>query len=131
MALLRLSLKYARSYWLYIVFVVVLQLAATIAALFLPSLNAQIIDQGVAKGDTDFIWSTGMTMIIVCLVQVVTAVTAIFFGARTGMGVGRDLRRAIYSKVDELSTLEVGKFGSATSSPATPTTSSRSRCWCS
>ena len=113
-ALLRLSLKYARSYWLYIVFVVVLQLAATIAALFLPSLNAQIIDQGVAKGDTDFIWSTGMTMIIVCLVQVVTAVTAIFFGARTGMGVGRDLRRAIYSKVDELSTLEVGKFGSAT-----------------
>lgn len=114
MALLRLSLKYARSYWLYIVFVVILQLAATIAALFLPSLNAQIIDQGVAKGDTDFIWSTGMTMIIVCLVQVVTAVTAIFFGARTGMGVGRDLRRAIYSKVDELSTLEVGKFGSAT-----------------
>lgn len=114
MALLRLSLKYAKSYWLYIIFVVVLQLAATIAALFLPSLNAQIIDQGVAKGDTDFIWSTGMTMIIVCLVQVVTAVTAIFFGARTGMGVGRDLRRAIYSKVDELSTLEVGKFGSAT-----------------
>ncbi|GAA1538718.1 MULTISPECIES: ABC transporter ATP-binding protein [Brevibacterium] len=114
MALLRLSLKYAQSYWLYIVFVIVLQLAATIAALFLPSLNAQIIDQGVAKGDTDFIWSTGMTMIIVCLVQVVTAVTAIFFGARTGMGVGRDLRRAIYRKVDELSTLEVGGFGSAT-----------------
>ncbi|MDN5833941.1 MAG: ABC transporter ATP-binding protein/permease [Brevibacterium sp.] len=114
MALLRLSLKYAKSYWFYIVLVVVLQLAATMAALFLPSLNAQIIDQGVAKGDTDFIWSTGMTMIIVCLVQVVTAVTAIFFGARTGMGVGRDLRRAIYSKVDELSTLEVGRFGSAT-----------------
>ncbi|MDN6530322.1 MAG: ABC transporter ATP-binding protein, partial [Brevibacterium sp.] len=86
MALLRMSLKYAKSYWFYIVLVVVLQLAATMAALFLPSLNAQIIDQGVAKGDTDFIWSTGMTMIIVCLVQVVTAVTAIYFGARTGMG---------------------------------------------
>ena len=114
MALLRLSLKYAKSYWLYIVFVVVLQMAATIAALFLPSLNAQIIDQGVTKGDTEFIWSTGMTMIMVCLVQVVTAVIAIYFGARTGMGVGRDLRRAIYSKVDELSMLEVGKFGSAT-----------------
>ena len=114
MALLHLSLKYAKSYWPYIVMVVILQLAATIAALFLPSLNAQIIDQGVAKGDTDFIWSTGMTMIIVCFVQVITAVTAIFFGARTGMGVGRDLRRAIYSKVDELSMLEVGKFGSAT-----------------
>ena len=114
MALLRLSLKYAKPYWVFIVFVVALQLAATIAALYLPSLNARIIDEGVAKGDTDFIWSTGMTMLLVCLVQVVTAISAIYFGARTGMGVGRDLRRAIYGKVDELSMLEVGKFGSAT-----------------
>ncbi|MCT1549614.1 ABC transporter ATP-binding protein [Brevibacterium casei] len=114
MALLRLTLKFAKSYWLFIVFVVVLQLASTIAALYLPSLNARIIDEGVAEGDTDFIWSTGMTMLIVCLVQVITAVTAIYFGARSAMGVGRDIRRAIYSRVDELSTLEVGKFGSAT-----------------
>lgn len=114
MALLRLSLKYARSYWLFIILVVILQLASTIAALYLPSLNARIIDEGVAKGDTDFIWSTGMTMLLVCLVQVITAITAIYFGARTGMGVGRDLRRAIYRQVDDLSMLEVGKFGSAT-----------------
>ncbi|WP_309133191.1 ABC transporter ATP-binding protein [Brevibacterium sp.] len=114
MALLRLSLKFAKPYWLFIVLVVVLQLASTIAALYLPSLNARIIDEGVATGDTDFIWSTGLTMLIVCLVQVVTAITAIFFGARAAMGVGRDLRRSIYSKVDELSALEVGKFGSAT-----------------
>jgi ATP-binding cassette subfamily B multidrug efflux pump len=113
-ALLRLSLKYAKNYWLFIIFVVILQLASTIAALYLPSLNARIIDEGVAKGDTDFIWSTGMTMLLVCLVQVVTAITAIYFGARTGMGVGRDLRRAIYRQVDDLSMLEVGKFGSAT-----------------
>ncbi|WP_258401637.1 ABC transporter transmembrane domain-containing protein, partial [Burkholderia multivorans] len=113
-ALLRLTLKFAKSYWLFIVFVVVLQLASTIAALYLPSLNARIIDEGVAEGDTDFIWSTGMTMLIVCLVQVITAVTAIYFGARSAMGVGRDIRRAIYSRVDELSTLEVGRFGSAT-----------------
>src|SRR5699024_4510196 len=52
--------------------------------------------------------------LLVCLVQVITAITAIFFGARTGMGVGRDLRRAIYRQVDDLSMLEVGKFGSAT-----------------
>ena len=114
MALLRLSLKYAKDYWLFIILVVILQLAATIAALYLPSLNARIIDEGVAKGDTDFIWSTGMTMLLVCFVQVVTAIAAIYFGARTGMGVGRDLRRAIYRQVDELSMLEVGKFGSAT-----------------
>ena len=114
MALLRLSLKYAKNYWLFIILVVILQLASTIAALYLPSLNARIIDEGVAKGDTDFIWSTGMTMLLVCLVQVVTAITAIYFGARTGMGVGRDLRRAIYRQVDDLSMLEVGRFGSAT-----------------
>lgn len=114
MALLRLSLKYARSYWPFIILVVILQLAATIAALYLPSLNARIIDEGVAEGDTDFIWSTGMRMLLVCLVQVITAITAIYFGARTGMGVGRDLRRAIYRRVDDLSMLEVGRFGSAT-----------------
>ena len=114
MALLRLSLKYAKNYWPFIILVVILQLASTIAALYLPSLNARIIDEGVAKGDTDFIWSTGMTMLIVCLVQVTSAITAIYFGARTGMGVGRDLRRAIYRQVDDLSMLEVGKFGSAT-----------------
>ena len=114
MALLRLSLKYAKNYWPFIILIVILQLASTIAALYLPSLNARIIDEGVAKGDTDFIWSTGMTMLLVCLVQVVTAITAIYFGARTGMGVGRDLRRAIYRQVDDLSMLEVGKFGSAT-----------------
>ncbi|GAA0037216.1 ABC transporter ATP-binding protein [Brevibacterium metallidurans] len=113
-ALLRLTLKYAKSYWLFIVFVVILQLASTIAALYLPSLNARIIDEGVAEGNTDFIWSTGMTMLIVCLVQVITAVTAIYFGARSAMGVGRDIRRDVYSRVDDLSTLEVGKFGSAT-----------------
>ena len=114
MALLRLSLKYAKNYWPFIILVVILQLASTIAALYLPSLNARIIDEGVAKGDTDFIWSTGMTMLLVCLVQVTSAITAIYFGARTGMGVGRDLRRAIYRQVDDLSMLEVGKFGSAT-----------------
>nr|WP_216629779.1 ABC transporter ATP-binding protein [Brevibacterium renqingii] len=109
-----MSLKYAKSYWPFIILVVILQLASTIAALYLPSLNARIIDEGVAKGDTDFIWSTGMTMLLVCFVQVITAITAIYFGARTGMGVGRDLRRAIYRQVDDLSMLEVGKFGSAT-----------------
>ena len=114
MALLRLSLKYAGNYWPFVILVVILQLTSTIAALYLPSLNARIIDEGVAEGDTDFIWSTGMTMLLVCLVQVITAITAIFFGARTGMGVGRDLRRAIYRQVDDLSMLEVGKFGSAT-----------------
>src|SRR5699024_11518104 len=109
-ALPRLSRHYAGNYWPPIILVLIHQLTSTIAALSLPSLNARIIDEGVAEGDTDFIWSTGMTMLLVCLVQVITAITAIFFGARTGMRVGRDLRRAIYQQDDDLSALEVGEF---------------------
>ncbi|PFG29568.1 ABC transporter ATP-binding protein [Paramicrobacterium agarici] len=114
MALLRLSLHYARPYWPWIIGVVVLQLASTIATLYLPSLNARIIDEGIAKGDTEFIWNTGMVMLAVCFAQIIAAISAIYCGARVGMAVGRDLRRAVYRKVDKLSALEVGRFGTAT-----------------
>jgi ATP-binding cassette subfamily B multidrug efflux pump len=92
----------------------VLQLISTIAALYLPSLNAQIIDQGISMGDTGFIWSTGLTMVIVCFVQVVAAIGGIYFGARAAMAIGRDLRREVYHRVNALSSLDVGKFGTAT-----------------
>ncbi|RUR01670.1 ABC transporter ATP-binding protein [Labedella endophytica] len=114
MALLSLSLRYAKPYTRFVVAVFILQLLSTIAALYLPSLNAQIIDRGVSTGDTDFIWSTGMTMLMVCVAQVVTAIAAVYFGARTAMSVGRDIRRDVYRKVDELSGLEIGTFGTAT-----------------
>ncbi|WP_022887173.1 ABC transporter ATP-binding protein [Glaciibacter superstes] len=114
MALLSLALHHARPYKAWIIAVFVLQLISTIAALYLPSLNAQIIDQGISRGDTGFIWSTGVMMLTVCLVQVVTAIGGVYFGARTAMAIGRDLRREVYRKVDSLSALELGKFGSAT-----------------
>ncbi|MGG7463001.1 ABC transporter ATP-binding protein [Plantibacter sp. YIM 135347] len=114
MVLVQLALKHAKPYTSWIVAVFVLQLIATIAALYLPSLNAQIIDKGVATGDSDFIWSTGMMMLTVCLVQVVAAIGGVYFGARTAMAVGRDLRREVYRKVDSLSALELGHFGTAT-----------------
>lgn len=114
MALLSLSLRYAKPYTRFVVAVFILQLLSTIAALYLPSLNAQIIDRGVSTGDTDFIWSTGRTMLMVCVAQVVTAIAAVYFGARTAMSVGRDIRRDVYRKVDELSGLEIGTFGTAT-----------------
>ncbi|WP_053382217.1 ABC transporter ATP-binding protein [Leucobacter celer] len=114
MALISLALRHAKKYWLFIVAVLVLQLLSTIAALWLPSLNAQIIDRGIARGDTDFIWRTGGFMLIVSLGQLFTAVAAVYFGARTSMGVGRDLRREVYRKVDSLSTLEATKFGAGT-----------------
>ncbi len=113
-ALLSISLRYAKPYTRFIVAVFVLQLLSTIAALYLPSLNAEIIDQGVATGDTDFIWSTGMVMLAVCVAQVVTAIGGVYFGARTAMAVGRDIRRDVYRKVDDLSALEIGGFGTAT-----------------
>ncbi|MWV48361.1 ATP-binding cassette domain-containing protein [Rathayibacter sp. VKM Ac-2803] len=114
MILLRLASSYAKPYTRWVVAVVVLQLVSTLAALYLPSLNAEIIDQGIGRGDTDFIWATGATMLGVCLVQVVTAIGGVYFGARTAMAVGRDLRRDVYRRVDSLSGLEVGGFGTAT-----------------
>nr|WP_243752901.1 ABC transporter ATP-binding protein [Leucobacter ruminantium] len=113
-ALISLTLRHAKKYWWFIAAVLVLQLLSTIAALWLPSLNAQIIDKGIAQGDTDFIWRTGGFMLIVSLGQVITAVFAVYCGARASMGIGRDLRREVYRKVDSLSTLEATRFGAGT-----------------
>ncbi|WP_271395577.1 ABC transporter ATP-binding protein [Neomicrococcus lactis] len=112
--LLKLLIKYSKPYTGWIVAVVVLQLLSTIAALYLPSLNASIIDQGVSKGDTDFIWRTGGVMLAVAFGQVITAILAVYFGARTAMAVGRDLRRDVFSNVSAFSAREVNSFGAAT-----------------
>ena len=114
MALLRLTLHHARPYWPWAVAVLVLQLLATIAALWLPSLNAQIIDKGITLGDIDFIWNTGFVMLAVSFGQLAAAVLAVYCGARVAMSVGRDLRREVFRKVDSLSTLEATKFGAGT-----------------
>ena len=114
MALLRLTLHHAKPYWPWVVGVLVLQLLSTIAALWLPSLNAQIIDKGITLGDIDFIWSTGGLMLAVSFGQLAAAVLAVYCGARVAMSVGRDLRREVFRKVDSLSTLEATKFGAGT-----------------
>ncbi|MBM9432261.1 ABC transporter ATP-binding protein [Flaviflexus equikiangi] len=110
----KLIRHYTSPYRAQVLAVVILQTATTLATLYLPSLNADIIDQGIARGDTDFIWNTGGVMLIVALVQLVTAVTAVWFGARVSMSVGRDLRKAVYSRVDTFSSEEVGRFGAPT-----------------
>ncbi len=114
MILLRLASSYAKPYRGWVIVVIVLQLIATLMALSLPSLNARIIDQGIGTGDTGFIWSTGVTMLGICFVQFLSAIGSVYFGARTAMSVGRDLRRDVYRRVDSLSGLEVSSFGSAT-----------------
>ncbi|WP_028245203.1 ABC transporter ATP-binding protein [Pseudoclavibacter soli] len=114
MTLLRVLLRYSRRYWAWIVAVFALQLISTMAALYLPSLNAEIIDDGVSTGDTALIWGLGGRMLLVCLVQVVTAVAAIWFGARTAMAIGRDLRRDLFDTVTAMSEQQVRLFGSPT-----------------
>jgi ATP-binding cassette subfamily B protein len=92
----------------------VLQLAATLATLYLPSLNADIIDYGIARGDTGYIWSVGGLMLLVAMAQVFTAIAAVWFGARLSMALGRDLRQAVYQRVDHFSAEELGRFGAPT-----------------
>ncbi|MCY1156989.1 MAG: transporter ATP-binding protein [Citricoccus sp.] len=110
----KLVRHYGRPYWRSVVAVLVLQLAATLATLYLPSLNADIIDNGIARGDTDYIWRTGAVMLGVAIVQVATAIAAVWFGARVAMALGRDVRKAVYSQVDGFSAEEVGRFGAPT-----------------
>ncbi|MEW1807361.1 ABC transporter ATP-binding protein [Pseudarthrobacter sp. NPDC080039] len=112
--LLTLIRRYSQPYAPYILAVVIFQLASTIAALYLPSLNAQIIDEGVARGDTDFIWRTGALMLLVALAQVAAAIAGVYFGSRAAMAVGRDLRRAVFRKVTSFSAKDVNAFGAPT-----------------
>lgn len=94
--------------------VLVLQLATVLATLYLPSLNADIIDNGVATGDTAYIWRVGGVMLAVAIVQVITAIASVWFAARVSMGLGRDIRRSIYTRVDRFSSEEMGRFGAPT-----------------
>ncbi|MGO3639496.1 MAG: ABC transporter ATP-binding protein [Glutamicibacter arilaitensis] len=112
--LLKLILKHSKPYTGWIIAVVILQLATTVATLYLPSLNARIIDVGVVKADIDFIWRTGGLMLVVALIQVATAVAAVYFGAKTSMSVGRDIRQSVFEKVSTFSAQDVNKFGAAT-----------------
>lgn len=109
--LVQLIRRYLRNYRLNIVMVVTLQFVATLAMLYLPSLNADIIDNGVARGDTEYILRIGGWMLVVALVQVVATITAQFFGARAALGVGRDIRGDLLHRVNSFSAREVGTFG--------------------
>lgn len=90
---------------------VLLQLLQTCATLYLPTLNADIIDNGVVKGDTGYILSSGALMIGISLAQVVCNIGAVYFGARTASALGRDVRGAVFDRVQSFSAREVGHFG--------------------
>jgi len=91
--------------------VVALQFVQTVAALYLPTLNADIIDKGIALGDTAYIWQVGGVMLGVTLIQVVFAIGATYYGSRTAMGFGRDVRGGLFHHVTDFSAQEVAHFG--------------------
>ncbi len=109
--LIRLLRTYLAPYRRFLVGVVVLQLLGTMASLLLPSLNADIIDQGVTRGDTAYVWRTGGVMLAVSLVQICCTITATYLGARTAMAFGRDVRGALFNRVLSFSAREVNHFG--------------------
>ncbi|MDO5734895.1 MAG: ABC transporter ATP-binding protein [Propionibacteriaceae bacterium] len=103
--------RYIRQYWGLLSLVVALQVVATMMSLYLPTLNARIIDQGVVKGDTDYIWSTGGVMLLLALVQGIGQGGAVYFGARAAMLFGRDVRAALFDRTLAFSSREMNHFG--------------------
>ncbi|MGV0367348.1 ABC transporter ATP-binding protein [Corynebacterium aurimucosum] len=114
MELVRILLSRSKPYTGYVIAVLLLQALSTAATLYLPSLNAKIIDRGVAQVDIDYIWHTGGIMLIVAFAQVIAAIAAIWFGSRTAMGLGRDLRSDIFRRVTRYSAEDMSNFGTAT-----------------
>ncbi|MFJ5223545.1 ABC transporter ATP-binding protein [Streptomyces sp. NPDC088400] len=111
--LIRLLGAHLRPYTRTIALVVLLQLIQTLSALCLPTLNADIINNGVLTGDTGHVLSMGGVMLAVTVLQILAAATATYVGARVAMGVGRDLRSAVFSRVQDFSVREMSRFGAS------------------
>lgn len=108
MKLLRVHLRPYRNT---IGLIVLFQFAQTLATLYLPTLNADIIDNGVIKGDTGYVMQLGAGMLGITVLQIAAQIVAVYFGARTAMAVGRDVRQSIFNRVQTFSAREVGQFG--------------------
>ncbi|MEV7418405.1 ABC transporter ATP-binding protein [Streptomyces sp. NPDC089919] len=109
--LIRLLRTHLGPYRKPIALLVLLQLLQTSATLYLPTLNADIIDNGVIEGDTGYILGFGSLMLGISLVQLACNVGAVYFGARTAAALGRDVRAAVFDRVQSFSSRELGQFG--------------------
>ena len=109
--LIRLLRVYLRPYRRDIVLVVIFQFLQTLATLYLPTMFADIIDNGVVPGDTGYVMMVGGEMLGITLAQIAAQIVAVYFGARTAMAVGRDVRAGIFDRVQDFSAREVGQFG--------------------
>ena len=99
--------KYKRYIWLVVAF----QAVQSIAGLYLPTVNADIVDNGVIKNDVPYIWQMGGIMLAVTLVQITFSVGAVYYGSKVAMGFGRDVRRSLFHQVNDFSSREVAQFG--------------------
>ncbi|MEU2229825.1 ABC transporter ATP-binding protein [Streptomyces vietnamensis] len=109
--LIRLLRTHLRPYRKPIALLVLLQFLQTCASLYLPTLNADIIDNGVVNGDTGYILRFGALMVGVSVVQVLCNIGAVYYGARTASALGRDVRGAVFDRVQSFSARELGHFG--------------------
>ncbi|MCM3264198.1 MULTISPECIES: ABC transporter ATP-binding protein [Streptomyces] len=109
--LIRLLRTFLRPYRRPLAVLVLLQLLQTCATLYLPTLNAHIIDNGVVKGDTGYILTFGAVMLGVSLAQILCNIGAVYHGARTASALGRDIRASVFARVQSFSAREVGRFG--------------------
>ncbi|MFG3316973.1 ABC transporter ATP-binding protein [Streptomyces sp. NPDC048171] len=109
--LIRLLRTHLRPYRKSIALLVALQFLQTCASLYLPTLNADIIDNGVVQGDSGYILGYGALMIGISLAQVVCNIGAVYYGARTAAALGRDVRGAVFDRVQSFSARELGGFG--------------------
>lgn len=113
--LIRLLRTFLGRYRTELTLVVVLQAVQALSTLYLPSLSADIIDRGIFLGDDDFIRRTGAQMLAISLLQVVAAVGAVYFGSKTAMAFGRDVRAGLFHQVTGYSDREVAELGGAPS----------------
>lgn len=107
----KILFRYLSRYRWLLLGVLVFQFASALATLYLPRLNADIIDRGVAQADTGYIWRTGLFMLLVSFGQIIASIVATFFAARAAMGAGRDIRADVFAKVSGFSEREVSQFG--------------------
>ncbi|WP_377640223.1 ABC transporter ATP-binding protein [Oryzobacter terrae] len=112
--LYRLVRTHLRPYAVPLGVLLALQLVATLASLYLPSLNGRIIDEGVAVGDTGFILTAGMGMLAVSFVQILATIAATRIGAQTAASLGRDVRSSVFRRVGDFSAQELSRFGAPT-----------------
>jgi len=108
---IRLLRSGLRPYWRQIMVVLVLLLVQAIANLYLPTLNADIINNGVVTGDTAYILKAGVVMLVVTLIFVIAAIVAVYWGSKVAMAFGRDVRGALFRRVETFSQAEVNHFG--------------------